>query len=261
MLKITIDAGHTQGANAGAANGYREGTVMYYLALALRDALAEYGGVETALTRAQLQDNPPLGARGRLAIENGSALFLSLHSDASGSAATRGVTVVRSLKRPDSVLLGQKLADAVDGVLGCGKSPYAGADGGVWTRAYPGCANADGSTDYYGVLRSAAAGAGVRYAYLIEHSFHTNPADCAALDADAVRRRIAKAEAAAIAAWFGLEKKGAPGAPAGNAAGTRPGGALYAVQAGAFKSKANAEAYAAQLAEQGVAAYVTHKGG
>lgn len=204
MLKITLDPGHVQGANAGVCNGYREGTVMFYFAGALKKALEEYEGVEVFVTRKSLADNPSLDARGKLAVTSGSDVFLSLHSDASGSGKTRGATVIRSLKRPDSAALGKLLADAVDGVLGCGKSPYAGNDGGVWTRAYPGYTN----LDYYGVIRSAVTGAGVKYAYLIEHSFHTNQTDCAQLDGTAVRQRLAQDEAAAIAGYFGFAKKG-----------------------------------------------------
>lgn len=203
MLKITLDPGHVQGANVGVTAGYREGTNMFYLAQELKSALEQYDGVQVFMTRQKLPDNPSLDARGKMAANNGSSVFISLHSDASGNQKTRGVTVVRSLKRPNSVALGKALADAVDSVLSCGKSPYKPNDGGVWTRAYPGYT----SLDYYGVIRSAVTGANVQYAYLIEHSFHTNPTDCTALDGSAVRFRIAKAEAEAIAKYFGLKKK------------------------------------------------------
>lgn len=203
MLKITLDPGHVRGANVGVANGYREGTAMFYYAETLKKALEKYEGIEVFVTRKSVDDDPALDARGKMAVNTGSEVFLSLHSDASSKATTRGVTVIRSLKRPDSVTLGKLLANAVNGVLGCGKSPYAGNDGGVWTRAYPGYTN----LDYYGVIRSAVTGAGVKYAYLIEHSFHTNPTDCAQLDSSEVRTRLAEAEAKAIAAYFGLVKK------------------------------------------------------
>ena len=203
MLKITLDPGHVCGANVGVANGYREGTVMFYYAAALKNALEEYDGVTVFVTRSSIDADPSLDARGKTAVNNGSEVFLSLHSDASSKESTRGVTVIRSLKRPDSVALGKLLANAVDSVLGCGKSPYANNDGGVWTRAYPGYTN----LDYYGVIRSAVTGAGVKYAYLIEHSFHTNPTDCAQLDSSEVRTRLAEAEADTIAAYFGLAKK------------------------------------------------------
>lgn len=253
MLKITLDPGHVQDANVGVCNGYREGTVMFYYAEALKKALEEYEGVEVFVTRKSLAENPSLDARGKLAVTSGSEVFLSLHSDASGNQNMRGVTVIRSLKRADSVALGKRIADAVDSVLGCGKSPYAGNVGGVWARAYPGYTN----LDYYGVIRSAVTGTNVKYAYLIEHSFHTNQTDCAQLDASATRTRLANAEAAAIAGYFGLVKKGET-KPVDTGTNTE-NSPLYTVQTGAFKDRKNAEDYAAELRKKGVQTYVTKK--
>lgn len=231
-MKITIDPGHVQGANVGVCNGYREGTAMYYLAQELAAALGEYAGVQTVLTRRSLTDNPSLDARGKMAVQSGSEVFLSLHSDASANRNVRGVTVIRSLRRPDSVALGKALANAVNDVLGCGKSPYAGNDGGVWTRPHP----SDGSLDYYGVIRASVTGANVKYAYLIEHSFHTNPTDCTQLDGASVRKRLADAEAAAIARYFGLHKGGstAPSQPPQDATGKDDGQAPDDSGAGAL---------------------------
>lgn len=251
MLKITLDPGHKQGANVGVVNGYREGTTMYNMAYELKRFLEEYDGVQVFVTRLLQQDDPSLEARGKTAINNGSDVFISLHSDASGNKNVRGVTVIRSLKRPDSVALGKALANAVDGAMACGKSPYSGADGGVWTRVYPGLPG----TDYYGVLRSAVKGSNVKYAYLIEHSFHTNPTDCTTLDSSAARQRVAMAEAETIAKFFNLHKK--VNQTATITAPTHTG--LYTVQTGAFSSKANAEKYAAELKAKGINAIVVQK--
>ena len=46
---------------------------------------------------------------------------------------------------------------------------------------------------------------------------------------------------------------------AGGSGQTAPDGKVYAVQTGAFKSRKNAEHYAAELGEKGVAAYITEK--
>ena len=267
MLKVTLDPGHSTGANVGAANGYREGTVMIYYAQELREALEAYEGVEVFVTRQTIDVDPTLDARGKVAVTSGSDVILSLHSDASSRMDTRGVTVIRSLKRPDSVTLGKQLANAVDDVLGCDKSPYSGNDDGVWTRAYPGHTN----LDYYGVIRAAVTGANVKYAYLIEHSFHTNQTDCAQLDASAIRARLAEAEAEAIAKYFGLAKKDGTSPVAGVSDSTQTGtvpavdgakagnDAIYAVQAGAFRSRENAEAYAAKLKSKGVDCIIVEK--
>lgn len=77
---------------------------------------------------------------------------------------------------------------------------YAGAAGGVWTRAYPGYTN----LDYYGVIRAAVGTSSVCDAFLIEHGMHTNPKDCAFLDSAANRQVLAEAEAEVIAQHYGL---------------------------------------------------------
>lgn len=200
MLTVTLDPGHTQGVNPGCLAGYDEGTAMFRLARQLQNCLQGYAGVQVFVTRQTVEDAPALEARGLAAVQNGSTLFLALHSDANRDAGLRGVTVIRSLQRPQSVGLATALAAAVDGVLGCGKSPYPGAQDGVWTRLHPEIAGAD----YYRVLRAAATGAAVRYIFLLEHSFHSNLIDCAALADPHTLQRLAQAEAAVLAAHFGL---------------------------------------------------------
>ena len=214
-IKICLDPGHVAGYNAGVLPGYTEGTMSWYLAQDYKTEL-EARGFEVIVTRKSLTDNPSLEARGKMAVNNGCKVFLSLHSDASGSAATRGVTCIRSLQRPDSVPLAKALAKAVKETMGTQFSPYAGATAdGEWTRAYS--TTAWGKThDYYGVLRAAVTGTCVEHAFLLEHCFHTNLQDCKFLDQAANRKRIAAAAAAALAEYFGMAAKPeAPNAPQG----------------------------------------------
>jgi LysM repeat protein len=78
--------------------------------------------------------------------------------------------------------------------------------------------------DFYGVLRHSVA-AGVRYAFLIEHGYHTNYQDCLILSDDAALRRIASATAEVIGKYLGLT---------GAQEGALPGGCRfsYIVQPG-----------------------------
>ena len=198
-LVVVLDPGHTQNYNKGVAAGYYEGNMTLDLAQRLKAELEKYGA-EVYLTRTSGAENPSLDARGKLAITKGATLFISLHSDASSSANTSWVTVIRSLKRPNSVGLGQKLAAAIAGLMGTKLSGYSGASGGVWTRKYPGYS----TLDYYGVIRAAVASGNVQDAFLIEHGFHTNPNDCAFLDSSARRAELAAAEAKVIAEHYGL---------------------------------------------------------
>lgn len=198
-LIVVLDPGHTQNYNKGVFAGFYEGNMTLDLAKRLKDELEKYGA-EVYLTRTSGAENPSLDARGKLAITKGATLFISLHSDASSSASTSWVTVIRSLKRPSSVVLGQKLASAIAGCMGTKLSGYSGAAGGVWTRKYPGYS----TLDYYGVIRAAVAAGNVQDAFLIEHGFHTNPEDCAFLSSSDRRAELAAAEAKVIAEHYGL---------------------------------------------------------
>ena len=201
-MKVCIDAGHYEGYNKGVVPGYSEGTMTLDLAQRLKAALEGYG-VQVVMTRTTGKD-VALGKRGPQA--QGCDVFLSLHSNAaSGKPAVGGVSVFRSLKRADSVALARKLATTIAQTMGTG---YHQARDGVCTRALPLKPN----TDYYQVIRDAAA-TNCRYIYLIEHGFHTNQAECAWLDKAVNRQRLADAEAACLAAYFGLDKPAAPVKP------------------------------------------------
>lgn len=246
-VKICLDPGHYTGYNRGCVAGYYEGDMTLLLAKELAKELERYG-FEVVMTRTLGTQNPDLEARGKRAVQEGCKVFLSLHSDASGNAATRGVTCIRSLQRPGSVALAVKLASAVRQTMDTKFSPYAGATAdGEWTRAYS--TTAWGKThDYYGVIRAAVTGACVEHAFLLEHSFHTNPTDCAFLDTAKGRAALAKAEAKALAEYFGMAEK--PVEPA------RPAAVKYIVQAGAFAGREAAQAQVDKLAGAGFAAFI-----
>lgn len=236
-MKICLDPGHKANYNKGIRPDYYEGNMTLDLAKRLKAELEEYDGIEVILTRSTGNSDPSLAARGAMA--KGCDVFISLHSDASGNPKTRGVTVIRSLQRPNSVAFGKELANTIHGVMGCGYSPYSGADAGVWTRKYPGTSN----TDYYGVIR-AAAKTDCPYIYLIEHSFHTNMTDCTFLDTATQRQKLAEAEAAEIAAKFGKVKPKAASAD------------LFRVQCGAFSKQINANALKEDLEQAGFNAII-----
>ena len=83
---IVLDPGHGQFGNAHTTReGFYEGTQNFILANALKAQL-EARGFEVLTTRPAIEDNPDLEARGKMAGENRAILFLSLHSNAPGSA-------------------------------------------------------------------------------------------------------------------------------------------------------------------------------
>ena len=201
-MRITLDPGHGQFGNPGVIAGYYEGTRVFMLAEALKAELEKYENVSVVITRKQITDNPSLSGRGGEAAKNGSELFISLHSNAASNPAAHGVSVFRSVKRPESESLGRLLGDAVVNLMK--KQTQITYLRGVMTRTE----SYDGTVqDYYGVLRSAVKSDSVKYAFIIEHGFHTNLTECEFMYSDKNLLEVAKTEAEVIAAYFNLKKK------------------------------------------------------
>lgn len=207
---VVLDPGHVPNYNKGAVSGYYEGNKMYDFTEYERDALKAYG-VDVIVTRKR-ENDMALYERGQVAVKNGKgydvAVFISNHSNAFNGKAC-GVVVYRSLYLPGSADLGQKLVDAIVGVM----KPVTGItySRGVATR------KGDSGADYYGVIRGSVSGAKtqaqaakgpVKYSYIVEHGFHDNLTECKFLYNDANLKKMAEAEAKAIADYFGLTKSG-----------------------------------------------------
>lgn len=191
---IVLDAGHGQFGNPyPIMEGVYEGTQNFRLACRLKACL-EAKGFEVLLTRNAVEDDPSLEERGKLAGESGAALFLSLHSNAPGSAtspeayhAVRGSEIYYSLAdEARNAEIARALNAAVVTTMNT-------TDRGVKTRTYPD----QPGINYYGVLRHSAA-YGCKTAFIIEHGFHTNPEDAAFLSDDECLQRLAEAEAEVI---------------------------------------------------------------
>ena len=191
---IVLDAGHGQFGNPYPLleNTY-EGTQNFKLACRLK-TLLEAKGFTVLLTRNAIEDAPSLEERGKLAGDSHAVLFLSIHSNAPGSAtspeayhAVRGSEVYYSLAdEPRNAEIARALNAAVVTTMNT-------TDRGVKTRTYPD----QPGINYYGVLRHSAA-YGCPTAFIIEHGFHTNPEDAAFLSNDECLQRLAEAEAEVI---------------------------------------------------------------
>ena len=191
---IVLDAGHGQFGNPYPLleNTY-EGTQNFLLAGKLKACL-EAKGFTVLLTRNRIEDDPSLEERGKLAGDNHAVLFLSIHSNAPGSAtskeayhAVRGSEVYYSLA---DVERNAEIARALNAAV---VTTMNTTDRGIKTRTYPD----QPGINYYGVLRHSAA-YGCPTAFIIEHGFHTNPEDAAFLASDECLQRLAEAEAEAI---------------------------------------------------------------
>jgi peptidoglycan hydrolase-like protein with peptidoglycan-binding domain len=186
---------------------------MYTLTEYEKTALEAYG-VDVIITRERSKDMT-VYARGQVAVKNGKGydivVFESNHSNGVVKPGTaKGVSVYRSIYLPESEELGRKLAEAVVGVM----KPVTCItyNRGVKTRQ-------GNNGDYYGVIRGSVSGAKsvaqaaegvVTHAYIVEHGFHDNAAECAFLNIDANLKKIAEAKAEAYADYFGLKKLAEP---------------------------------------------------
>ena len=192
-MKICLDPGHYGKYNAGIIKGYYESEMNLKLAYKLKEKLEKYGA-EVFLTRTGTEDLS-LYSRGQVAVKNDCDVFFSIHSNArSGDETHRGVVVYYSIFQPEHKGLMEELGRAV-----------AGAMGSIFQCAVTRKGN-NGNWDYNTVIKSAVDG-GVPMAFLVEHGYHTNREDCAALMKDEVLEKIAEAEARILAEHFGLVKE------------------------------------------------------
>lgn len=191
-LKICLDAGHYGKYNRSpAVSSYYESDMSWKLHLLLKKYLEEYG-VEVITTRANQANDLPLETRGYTA--RGCNLFLSIHSNAVGSAVNESVDypLACCCVSGKADALGLKLAQCVQSTMGTKQA------GRITKRTLT------NGKDYYGVLRGAAA-VGVT-GILLEHSFHTNTKATNWLLSDSNLDKLAKAEVNVIAAHYGLQK-------------------------------------------------------
>lgn len=192
MTVITIDPGHGRATNRSPLDPtFFEGTSNYLFALELKRELERYEDVTVYMTRASVDDDPSLDARGRMAVENGSDVFLSIHSNASSNPSAYGVEGFFSVKTPEARALLEELCNAVKLNLPDSRIRR------VTTKL-------SGDEDYYGVLRSSA---GVKYSMIIEQGFHTNAGELECINSEEWRRTVAELQAKVFSDFFGLTKK------------------------------------------------------
>ena len=257
--KICIDAGHYAKYNRSPANkNYYESEMNWKLHLLQKKYLEEYG-FEVILTRAEQDKDLALQSRGKKAA--GCVLFISDHSNAVGSGVNETIDHVAVYHLTNdtttncddiSKQVAEKLAPVIANVIGT-KQGYK-----VLTRKSDNDRNGDGifNDNYYGVLHGARL---VNVpALILEHSFHTNTRSTNWLLDDNNLDLLARAEADAIAEYFGMTK--GSGAAA-NAPVTNTPDALYRVQAGAFKNKSNAEKLLASIKASGFDTYMVQADG
>lgn len=204
-IKVCIDAGHSGLSNRSpAVPEYYESVVMWRLQVYLKDAL-EALGLEVITTREALDSKVNLWDRGQKS--KGCDLFLSLHSNAVGSTTNESVDrpVVLCYSEDGEMSiddvsreLGYKLVKVIESTMTTDQIGNIALKKADWDRNEDGILN----DEWYGVLDSAKRAGTV--GMILEHSFHTQTRATNWLLDDNNLRKMAQAEANAIAEYYGV---------------------------------------------------------
>ncbi|HIR00215.1 MAG TPA: N-acetylmuramoyl-L-alanine amidase [Candidatus Scybalocola faecavium] len=212
-IRIVLDPGHDDYCSRNHPDlGVNEQDLNLKIALACRDELETYEGVEVFMTREDGscpdngQGSDDVTGRTAYAGSVDADLFVSLHNNATGlgypseaNGAEVYITVYskftdESRKLGESIL--SELTTQVD-LANRGVLTRVKADKGYYD---------DGNTKDWYYLISTCIDQGFP-GIIIEHSFMDNPHDNALLKDDSQLQAMGVADAAGIAHYFGLEKK------------------------------------------------------
>ena len=201
---VCLDAGHAGKYNRSpVVPAYYESDMNWKLHLLLKAQLESYG-IQVKTTRASQGRDLALDKRGK--ASKGCDLFLSIHSNAAST---------ESVDRPEGIYLvddncgeidemSKELAILLSDIVA--KVMQTKQKAKQYSKHSGNDRDGDGlkNDDYYGVLYGAhqVGTAGV----ILEHSFHTNTRAARWLLEDANLEKLAKAEAAAVASYFGVSE-------------------------------------------------------
>lgn len=208
-MKITLDAGHND--YTYNFDGYREGVLARKTALKARELL-EQQGHKVKLTRDEPDENPPLAWRGQQAVSFKSDLFISIHTNASGSGADQrhssGVYGIfyatdkfdtyepdNMVKAPNGRRLAQLCSQEISKTMGLPIYDKSNKGAKVWWRC-PG---------NLGVLTGGSNWAITEAACLIEAGYGDNPDDRAILEQPDAHERYALGICRGIYRYKGME--------------------------------------------------------
>lgn len=212
-IVIVLDAGHG-GSDVGAYNselGLYESEINLKIALACRDNLAKYDGVRVYMTHTGVGNSVGIASlRNRVSVaeEVGADIFISLHINSATSKTANGaeVYVPRTTHEPkyneECTKLAEKFIENFEalGLKSRGVKTRESGGGRVYTFE-------DGTTelgDYYYVVGEPISRLGIP-GILVEHAFIGGDSDF--LDSDEDLMILGKADADAIASYYGLKLK------------------------------------------------------
>lgn len=207
VIVVVLDPGHGGSDNGAYGNGVVEKTANLKIAQYCKAQLEKYSGVRVYMTR---ESDVYVGLEERVtyAASVGADLFVSLHNNAAGSAATGSeVYYPNANYNPAVSNVGAGVSQAILNALtslgladrGIRTRDYSPAGGASTTDYYP-----DGSvSDYYSVIRNSKLHGfpGI----IVEHAFVSNYSDAVNyLTSESSLAALGIADADAIASYFGL---------------------------------------------------------
>jgi uncharacterized protein YjdB/N-acetylmuramoyl-L-alanine amidase len=204
-VTIVLDPGHGGTESGAVANGYTEKTLNLKIAQYAKAELETYNGVTVGMTRT---DDSVVGLEQRAinAQQQGAAILVSLHNNASGYGTSYGSEVYVSVLKAyhdSSAVLGNLILDQLSalGLYDRGVKVRASESGTIFTLTGE-------LADYYAVIKYSAYRGfpGI----IVEHCFMDNATDAQKyLSSDAKLKELGVADAKALAEYYGLQKKGA----------------------------------------------------
>lgn len=206
--KIMLDAGHYGKYNQSPANkAYYESDFAFKFVNMLKAELEGYGFV-VGTTRTEQAKDLALQSRGKAA--KGYNLFISIHSNAVGSGVNETVDYpVAFTMVSDKKVSIDEVSKEVGEILAAVVGKTMGTTQGARTMTKQSGNDRDGNgvldDEYYGVLHGAKL-AGVP-GIILEHSFHTNTRATNWLLDDSNLKKMAAAEAEALAEYYGMKKQ------------------------------------------------------
>lgn len=244
---VTLDAGHYGKYNRSpVVPAYYESVMVWTLHNYLATELEGYG-IQVKKTRTKRTKDMDLFARGK--ASKGSDLFISVHSNACGTESVDRPVGIYLLDDNCGAIDEQSrqvatlLAETVREVMQTKDKAQ------TYSRKASHDRDGDGkrNDDYYGVLHGAhqVGTAGI----ILEHSFHTNTRAAKWLLVDENLRKLAKAEAATIAAWFDVAKGGSTGSSSTTTPAPAPQPVKIKLDAARQFNKAKAGTYVVQSSD------------
>lgn len=201
-LVIALDPGHGGEENGANYYGIEEKDINLKLAILVYEELQEYQGVNVMLTR-EGDEEISLWERANRASAAGADILLSMHFNASVSHESNGASVYLSTGEANKASL-MRLGDHFLGEF----EAIGLENAGMFARVTQMNGRREDGTfdDYYGVLRHSY-NMGIP-AMIVEHCYMDSEVDKEYFYTEEGLEQLAKADANAIASYYGLCKPG-----------------------------------------------------